>query len=80
MMTSPVPRLQADRIAADAHVDRLRDLLLDAEKIAAECAAAVDAAVIAETVALLNEKAADRRRDAEADRADAVAELREAIR
>lgn len=93
MPTSPIPRLQADLVAAEAHVARLEDLLLDAERVRDETAAQLARAIAANpdvdlfdqvnafsrafADALLAEKAADRRRDAEADRADAVAELRE---
>ena len=96
MMTSPIPRLQADLVAAENHVARLEDILLDAERVRAETAARLARAIAADPDVdifdqvnafsgafadeLRAEKAADRRRDAEADRADAVAELREVIR
>lgn len=93
LSTSPIPRLQADLVAAEAYVARLEDILLDAKRVCAETAAQLARAVAADPDVdlfdevnafsrafadeLRAEKAAGRRRDAEADRADAVAELRE---
>lgn len=78
MPTSPIPRLTADLAAAEDHMHRIYGALLDAERVRNECRSLLDQAVQAETMALLAEKAADRRRDAEADAADDRAELAEA--
>ena len=84
--SSPVPRLHADWMAADAQVDRLAGLLSEAEQLRDEAYERLSAAQRAETQALLAEKraddhltdaliekAADRRREA---REDAIEEAR----
>ena len=70
---SPIPRLHADWMAADAQVDRLSGLLLEAEKLRDDAYQRLAAAQRVETQALLAEK---RRDDHLADATDTADDIR----